>query len=868
MILPHRRCISVPKNNFPSILLLNARSIFNKMDELTCLVSSVRPHIVAISESWLNPDVTSDLLSLNGYAFYRKDRVGRIGGGVCLWLSNSFRSSVITSYESPSSTEVLFVRILSLKLLLCVAYIPPSLSSAEKNSINTFFEDVLDRELSTCPDLNLIICGDFNDFNTSIFLNYFSLKNCVESPTRGQAILDHIWISPAILDQYVSCAWVGPPLGTSDHGTVFLPTKCHAFSPSQRTVKVKDYRMSHLVRFSQALSLSDFSILEYMDSLDQKCSAFYEILDNASSCIPVEYVVMNENDKPWVTPLLKLLINKRWAAYRSKDWPRYVHFKEKVKLEINKAKRIWANRQTETCRGTWTLVNELRGKKTSSTHNTSNPAETNNLLLSATDLFKSNFNDQPDCQLKEILDEPWNPMFSVSDVERELTTLNERKSAGSDGVAGRLLRFGSPWLAKPLYYLFLCSILSRTVPTHWKLADVTPISKCRAPTPRDYRPISLLPAAAKILERLVLRWLRKHLLHLYGPQQHAFRPHGSTSSALIVMHDCITRFLDNSDILAVRVVCLDFSKAFDKIQHNRLLNYLHDNGINGGCLRWLRDYLSRRRMRVKLDGKYGPQFDVLSGVPQGSILGPYLFAAFMGSLSRYVDAELVIYADDVSLIEPLTRQNCHSAKLAEIEAWITQSCFALNYCKSKQMILSRSTTRHNNFTYPAIEVVDDIKILGVHWDNRLTWEKHFDKIIKSCSQRLYIIRILKRVLPNQTLILVYHSLITSLLLYAAPLFSWLPCKIEHQLEKFQRRAHRLICSESCTCAAFPPLASVRKKRAVTFLICCENFKDHPLHPFVPQRLPRSGHFRLPCASTSRRLHSFFPHTCQLANFPS
>lgn len=868
MILSHRRCISEPKSNFPSILLLNARSIFNKFDELSCLVSSMRPHIIAISESWLNSTITSDLLHMNGFVFYRMDRDERIGGGVCLWISNCFRSSIVSSYVSPSTSEVLFVRIPSLKLFLCVAYIPPGLSSFEKNNITVFFENVFDCELATCPDLNLIVCGDFNDFNSSIFLNYFSLKNCVESPTRGESVLDQIWISPAMLDHYVPCADVGPPLGTSDHRTVFLSTKCHSVSSRFRSVRIKDYRMSNLARFSQALSSSDFSLLEREESLDKKCSVFYEILDNASSCIPVEYVIMNENDKPWVTPLLKLLINKRWAAYRSKDWPRYAHFKEKVKREIDKAKRIWADRQMETCRGTWALVNEVRGKKTSNTHNVANSAETEKLLLSATDLFKSNFNDQPDCELKEIEDEPWNPMFSVSDVEKELSILNERKSAGSDGVDTKLLRFGSPWLAKPLYYLFLCSILSRTVPSYWKLADVTPIPKCKAPTACDYRPISLLPAVAKILEKLVLKWLRAHLLRLYGPQQHAFRPHGSTSSALILLHDTITRFLDDTNTLAVRVVCLDFSKAFDKIHHNRLLNYLHDSGINGGCLLWLRDYLSRRRMRVKVNGTYGVQFDAPSGVPQGSILGPYLFAAFMGSLSRFVDAELVIYADDVSLIEPLTTQNRTTApKFAEIEAWIVQNCFLLNYSKTKQIIFTRSANG-GNFVYPAIEEVNDLKILGVHWNNKLTWDKHFHKIIKSCSQRLYIIRILKRVLPNQTLILVYHSLITSLLLYAAPLFSWLPCAIEYRLEKFQKRAHRLICGESCTCTAFPPLASVRQKRAVSFLLSCEAVQDHPLHRLVPKRLPRSGHFRLPSASTACRLRSFFPRTCQLANFPS
>lgn len=173
-----------------------------------------------------------------------------------------------------------------------------------------------------------------------------------------------------------------------------------------------------------------------------------------------------------------------------------------------------------------------------------------------------------------------------------------------------------------------------------------------------------------------------------------------------------------------------------------------------------------------------------------------------------------------------------------------------------------------NFAYPAIEVVNNLRILGVHWNNKLTWGKHFEKVLKSCFQRLYIIRILKRVLPTQTLALVYHSLITSVSLYAAPLFAWLPCKIESQTEHFQKRTHRLICGSPCAYPAFPSLTSHRQRRAVSFLLHCEAFQDHPLHRFVPHRLPQSGHFRLPSASTSRRLRSFFRHTCQLVNFPS
>ena len=274
MILPHECCYSSPKDNFPSILLLNARSIFNKLDELSSLVFSMRPHIIAISESWLTSAISSDLLHLNGYVFYRMDRVGRTGGGVCLWVSICFRSIIVSTYTAPTSTEILCAKIPSLKTFVGVVYIPPNLPSNEKSSISAFFENVFDEELAICPDLKFIVCGDFNDFNSSIFRHYFGLKNCVETPTRGESVLDQIWMSSTMVEHYVTCAEVGPPLGTSDHRTVFLPTRDYSVSARKRIVKLKDYRMSNLAHFGRALSSSDFSPLEREESLDNKCSLF------------------------------------------------------------------------------------------------------------------------------------------------------------------------------------------------------------------------------------------------------------------------------------------------------------------------------------------------------------------------------------------------------------------------------------------------------------------------------------------------------------------------------------------------------------------------------------------------------------------
>ena len=867
MILPSS-CKFKPADNFPNVMLLNARSVFNKLNELSSLVYSMKPSIVAITETWLRPCIPNDVLQLSGYVLHRMDRQGRIGGGVCVWIKCNFPSHLIyASCPAPTCAEILFTKIPSLRLLVCVAYIPPNLSSAEKLCITDFLQNAFDEQLSLCPELQLIVTGDFNDFDSSFLRSFFNMENRVTLPTRGDSLLDQIWISSALSSHYASCAEVGPPLGTSDHRTIFLKTKSHSTVVSERIIKFRDYRSSNLAQFIERLSYADFSSVTHESSVDIKCSAFYQILEDAASCIPVDFIILSDRDKPWITPLLKLLINKRWNAYRCKDWPRYDHYKRKVKNELIKAKRIWANRQLDSSRGMWNIVKELRGKKNVSLNRQpSNQGDMDNMLLTLTTNFQANFNDQLDAMLQTINDDGlWEPQISVSDVERELMSLNERKSVGSDSVDAKLLRVGAPWLAPLLHDIFMCSIRTKSFPSRWKLADVVPIPKNSSPSTKDYRPISLLPVVSKLFEKLILKSVKKSLLELYGPQQHAFRPLGSTSSALTKLHDHITRSLDKSDVHAVRVVCLDFAKAFDKIHHKRLVNYLYESGLSGSFMLWLHDYLTDRRMRVRFNGSLGPTFEVVSGVPQGSVLGPYLFASFMGSLNRAVDANMVIYADDVTLIEELNDDHTSELeKLPAIELWVTENCFSLNYLKTKQILFIRSA-RQAITNYPRIDLVTNLKILGVLWSNDLTWNLHFENVMRCCSQRLYIIRVLRSFLPKQKLICVYHSLITSILLYAAPLFSWLPTTLEKRLEKFQNRAHRIICENHCECSDFPPLSCVRQRRAVTFLRSCETFPEHPLHDIIPERLPRTGQFRLPVSRTSRRLRSFVPWTCLKAN---
>ena len=466
--------------------------------------------------------------------------------------------------------------------------------------------------------------------------------------------------------------------------------------------------------FSHALSVADFSDIPSLENVNDMCSAFYCHLREAMACIPSTYVTLSKNDKPWITPVLKSLINKRWNAYRNKQWHLFTHYKFKIKNEIRKAKLVWTQRQINSSRNVWKVVNEVRGKNNTDCFSAliRDHRGIDTFLSMVQDYLSCNFNHEKDAVMPFEDDELWSFHVSISEVHRALKKLKVSKSCGSDDIPNRLLREGADWLSWPLYHIFVKSVKDRVFPDVWKLANVTLVPKCKRPSINNLRPVSLTPVISKIFEKFVLNSVRPHLLPLFGPNQYALRRHGSTESALIRMHDSITTYLDDPNIAAVRLTCLDLTKAFDRLQHSILLNRLISGGVNAGFILWLRSYLENRTQRLKLHDSFGPITKIPSGVPQGSIIGPILFAACMGTLVISSDSALVIYADDITLIEPIFKQEQKSSyNLKSVQEWIKRNNMSINIKKSTQMIFYRS--KNEDFSYPNIDVCQQIKILSV-----------------------------------------------------------------------------------------------------------------------------------------------------------
>ena len=238
-------------------------------------------------------------------------------------------------------------------------------------------------------------------------------------------------------------------------------------------------------------------------------------------------------------------------------------------------------------------------------------------------------------------DDPNNPAtlpvidVTAEDITKAIKQLKLNSAPGPDGVPAILILKCSEALAHPLLKLWWYSLDTGTVPTHLKNATVCPIYKGGdRSTHKNYRPVALTSRLIKVFEKCarnkIIAHMEEHTLH--SDNEHGFRKGRSCLLKLLPHYDWILQNLGKGK--NVDVVFLDFAKAFDKVDHSILLHKIKSMEITGKLGLWLHNFLPGRTQSVTVNGHKCEEAEVVSGVAQGSMVGPLVFLIHMGDIGE------------------------------------------------------------------------------------------------------------------------------------------------------------------------------------------------------------------------------------------
>ncbi len=323
----------------------------------------------------------------------------------------------------------------------------------------------------------------------------------------------------------------------------------------------------------------------------------------------------------------------------------------------------------------------------------------------------------------------------------------------------------------------------------------------------NYRPVSLLPFVAKTLERVVFNQLSLFLsqYNKLDAKQSGFRSGHSTETALLSVTEALR--VAKADSKSSVLILLDLSAAFDTVNHQILLSTLSSLGITGIPLRWFESYLTGRSFRVAWGGEVSKAHQLVTGVPQGSVLRPLLFSTYTTSLGPIIQAHgfsYHCYADDTQLYlsfqpdDPTVAARI-SGCLADISAWMKEYHLQLNLAKTELLVVPATPTLQHDFSIQLgtsiITPSTSVRNLGVIFDDQLTFKEHIAKTARSCRFALHNIRKIRPFLTEHAAQLLVQALVVSRLDYCNALLAGLPANTIKPLQMIQNAAARLVFNE-------------------------------------------------------------------------
>jgi hypothetical protein len=814
------------------------------------------PLFVSVCESWLKPHISDAQVNIPNYQIVRQDRMNRSRGGVILYVHNSLPTSNVRTFDD-GTCEAVMCYIKSINTIVTSIYRPPDTSVSSFENLLKFIQETI-TEIANNNHCDLILMGDFNlpsmhwqqsdpsaephtpsisETKLSQFMEDNLLSQYIDKPTRQKNILDlFITNNPNIvLKSDIS------DTSLSDHKIIKVTTTYNlkAAPKSKPKIPQHTFRSLNLQKADYNEINSHLKSINW-DELQEMCSPdeFPELLRLTVLQVCALYSPNKSDQSNKMNPFMRNrnILRRRKRKVKSQISAISVKNPNSRKLEKLRSELYDINQNIKD-----SIFNQRKEKESKAVKNIiKNPrffysyAKQNNKLRSTVgpllneegDLihhpktmadilqkqYSSVFSDPlsakkkkpkicKNCKINSTLE---NFDFTTEDIVKAINEINEGSACGDEDIPAMILKKCKEVLSYPIFLLWKQSLNSGYVPKVYKNQIITPVHKKESKAEAaNYRPISLTSHIIKIFERLIRNHIVNHLEknHLICKNQHGFRKHRSCLTQLLSHIDIILQNFQNN--MDTDVIYLDYAKAFDKVDHQILLQKLHAYGIRGKMLMWLNSYLSNRWQTVVINGEHSQSAKVISGVPQGTVLGPVLFILFLNDLEACIQHSIISsFADDTRLKKAinvtsdtrlLQKDLDHSIQWSdESNMKLHQNKFELvshatdNSKLLKELPFFKEFSEYSTDDGSVISPINSVRDLGITITSDVSWSPHISTITDDARRMASWIFSVFIDRNAATMMPLFQALVRSRTEYCSPL--WNPSKLEDikKLESVQR----------------------------------------------------------------------------------
>lgn len=765
---------------------------------------------------------------MSDYEIIRCDRVAKTGGGVAFVCNRCLRTSVVLSNSVNNGFELLCLDVLSVNwaVRLVLVYRAPS---CDRNLTDRLFNIISDL---ISNDLESVVLGDFNmpDFyypadravGTGVASSSLGLQNLVSShgllplvreSTRGDNILDLVLAS---MDGLVNHLRVGPPIGSSDHNSIsfviagFKGATKHSALVSRRLYSHADYDAIRIF-LSQVRWIDLF---ESQPDVNSKYELFLMVLQKAIDIfIPIKRV--SSDSVAHLPAYLSSMVNHRECLFheakRTDNWETFDKYNAEFDNKLRKfnnyleAKAVesvnprkfykFLNSRLQDRKGIGCLRGENMDANTDHTKAELLAKEFAKVFLKDDGILPA----ESRCEHTVMESFPW---FDGLTLLRLLKGWPPSSSVTPDEVPFNFIQKIADVICAPLAYIFNQSLMYSQVPARWKHSYVTPVFKKGDPSkPENYRPISITSNLCRLFEKV----LKEHILEFASKHgilpaaQHGFMQGRSVETNLL---ECINDWGEALDKnLSCDVIYFDFSKAFDRVSHRKLVSKLSMLNFHPVIVKWIGEFLSNRTFQVRLGQSLSGVKAISSGVPQGGVLSPILFNLYTADLPTIIEptgVKVKMYADDIKLYKVIVDSE-DVGRLQEavdlLVQWSKRWQLPLSPSKTVYMSLYQGRppdSREYHIDNSPIEAVSSVKDLGFHYDAKLDFSEHVSNCCRRAQHRTY--QIFKGLTTRNKAVLIraYKSYVRPLVESSTTVFSPSRKNLINALEKVQNNFTRKV----------------------------------------------------------------------------